>query len=82
MTRLNKYLAECGLCSRREADKLIDQGRVNVNGQKAVSGMKVCDTDVVEVNHRRVQSAAKVVLAYNKPFGITCTEKERHAEKT
>ncbi|MDE7185060.1 MAG: pseudouridine synthase [Lachnospiraceae bacterium] len=82
MTRLNKYLAECGLCSRREADKLIDQGRVNVNGQKAVSGMKVCDTDVVEVNHRRVQSATKVVLAYNKPVGITCTEKDRHAEKT
>ena len=52
MTRLNKYLAACGLCSRREADKLIDQGRVNVNGQKAVSGMKVCDTDVVEVNHK------------------------------
>ncbi len=83
MTRLNKYLAECGLCSRREADKLIDQGRVNVNGQKAVSGMKVCDTDVVEVNHKRIkQAAAKVVLAYNKPVGITCTEKDRHADKT
>ena len=62
MTRLNKYLAACGLCSRREADKLIDQGRVNVNGQKAVSGMKVWDTDVVEVNHKRIkQAAAKVV---------------------
>ncbi len=83
MTRLNKYLAECGLCSRREADKLIDQGRVYVNGQKAVSGMKVCDTDVVEVNHKRIkQAAAKVVLAYNKPVGITCTEKDRHADKT
>ena len=83
MTRLNKYLAACGLCSRREADKLIDQGRVNVNGQKAVSGMKVCDTDVVEVNHKRIkQAAAKVVLAYNKPVGITCTEKDRHADKT
>ena len=83
MTRLNKYLAACGLCSRREADKLIDQGRVNVNGQKAVSGMKVCDTDVVEVNHKRIkQAAAKVVLAYNKPVGITCTEKDRYAEKT
>ena len=83
MTRLNKYLAACGLCSGREADKLIDQGRVNVNGQKAVSGMKVCDTDVVEVNHKRIkQAAAKVVLAYNKPVGITCTEKDRHADKT
>lgn len=83
MTRLNKYLAACGLCSRREADKMIEQGRVNVNGQKAVSGMKVCDTDVVEVNHKRIkQAAAKVVLAYNKPVGITCTEKDRHADKT
>lgn len=84
MTRLNKYLAECGLCSRREADKLIDQGRVYVNGQRAVSGMKVCDRDIVEVNHQRLQSAAasKVVLAYNKPVGITCTEKDRYAEKT
>ncbi len=84
MTRLNKYLAECGLCSRREADKLIDQGRVYVNGQRAVSGMKVCDRDIVEVNHQRLQSvaASKVVLAYNKPVGITCTEKDRYAEKT
>lgn len=84
MTRLNKYLAECGLCSRREADKLIDQGRVYVNGQRAVSGMKVCDRDIVEVNHQRLRSAAasKVVLAYNKPDGITCTEKDRYAEKT
>ena len=84
MTRLNKYLAECGLFSRREADKLIDQGRVYVNGQRAVSGMKVCDRDIVEVNHQRLRSAAasKVVLAYNKPVGITCTEKDRYAEKT
>ncbi|MDE7271727.1 MAG: pseudouridine synthase [Lachnospiraceae bacterium] len=83
MTRLNKYLAECGICSRREADKLIDQGRVTVNGQKAVSGMQVCDKDCVEVNGKRVKAASsKVVLAYNKPVGVTCTEKDRHAERT
>ena len=83
MTRLNKYLAECGICSRREADRLIDQGRVRVNGQKAVSGMQVCDADCVEVNGKRVKSvSAKVVLAYNKPVGVTCTEKDRHAGKT
>lgn len=83
MTRLNKYLAECGICSRREADRLIDQGKVKVNGQKAVSGMQVCDGDCVEVNGKRVKSvSAKVVLAYNKPVGVTCTEKDRHAEKT
>ncbi len=83
MTRLNKYLAECGICSRREADKLIDQGRVIVNGQKAVSGMQVCGRDRVEVNGRQVKPvSSKVVLAYNKPIGVTCTEKDRYAEKT
>ena len=83
MTRLNKYLAECNICSRREADKLIDQGRVKVNGQKAVSGMQVSGQDCVEVNGRQVKPASsRVVLAYNKPVGVTCTEKDKHAEKT
>lgn len=83
MTRLNKYLAECGICSRREADKLIDQGQVRVNGQAAVSGMQVCDQDCVKVNGRQVKPlSSKVVLAYNKPVGVTCTEKDAYAEKT
>lgn len=83
MTRLNKYLAECGVCSRREADKYIDQGRVKVNGQKAVSGMQVCVQDFVEVNGNLVRPvSSKVVLAYNKPVGVICTEKDKHAEKT
>ncbi len=83
MTRLNKYLAECNICSRREADKLIDQGRVKVNGQKAVSGMQISGQDCVEVNGRQVKPvSSKIVLAYNKPVGVTCTEKDKHAEKT
>ena len=83
MTRLNKYLAECGVCSRREADRWIDQGRVTVNGQKAVSGMQVGGRDLVEVNGRQVKPvSSRVVLAYNKPVGVTCTDKDRHAEKT
>ncbi|MDE6055118.1 MAG: pseudouridine synthase [Lachnospiraceae bacterium] len=83
MTRLNKYLAECNVCSRREADKLIDQGRVKVNGHKAVSGMLVSSQDCVKVNGRQVKPvSSKVVLAYNKPVGVTCTEKDKHAEKT
>lgn len=83
MTRLNKYLAGCGICSRRDADRLIEQGRVYVNGQRAVNGMQVNDSDTVEVNGKTVKLAAsKVVLAYHKPTGITCTEKDRHAEKT
>lgn len=83
MTRLNKYLAECGICSRREADKLIEDGRVSVNGHAAVSGMQVSDTDLVEVDKKPARPvSAKVVLAYNKPVGVTCTEKDRYAKKT
>lgn len=83
MPRLNKYLAECGICSRREADRLIEQGRVKVNGKKAVTGIQTGDGDIVEVDGKTVKPAsARVVLAYNKPAGITCTERDRHAEKT
>ena len=83
MTRLNKYLAECGICSRREADRLIDLGKVYVNHERAVSGMQVSDTDIVEVNGKEVKSRErKIVLAYYKPVGVTCTEKDRHAKKT
>ncbi len=54
-----------------------------VNGQTAVSGMQVSDEDLVEVDKKNVKPlSAKVVLAYNKPVGVTCTEKDRHAEKT
>lgn len=80
--RLNKFLAECGVCSRRDADKLIEDGRVKVNNQTAVMGMKVCDSDFVTVNDQPVHSKnEKVVLAYNKPRGVTCTEKDRFADK-
>lgn len=83
MVRLNKYLASCGICSRREADRLIENGRVCVNGKTAVSGIQVSEADVVEVDGKNVeQPNAKVVLAYNKPVGVTCTEKDRHAKKT
>jgi len=62
---------------------LIEQGRVKVNGQKAVSGFQVGDKDLVEVNGKQIKPpVSKVVLAYNKPIGVTCTEKDRHAEKT
>lgn len=80
--RLNKYLAECGVCSRREADRLIEQGRVAVNGQVAVMGTKVTLEDEVAVNKKIIAGRKKtVVLAFNKPVGVTCTEKDRHAEK-
>lgn len=82
MTRLNKYLADCGVCSRREADKLIEAGKVTVNGTVAGMGSKVSETDKVQVNGKTLQGKSKnVVLAFYKPVGVTCTEKDKHAEK-
>lgn len=81
--RLNKYLAECGVCSRREADTLIEAGRVTVNGKKAEPGMRVSSADEVICNGKVLKSRnEKVVLAYYKPLGVTCTEKDRFADKT
>ncbi|MBO4976848.1 MAG: pseudouridine synthase [Lachnospiraceae bacterium] len=80
--RLNKYLAEHGICSRREADRLIEQCRVTVNGSIAGMGTKVSDEDEVALNGKRIGGKPKtVVLAFYKPVGVTCTEKDRHAEK-
>lgn len=79
--RLNKYLAECGICSRRQGDILIEQGRVTVNGVSAVSGQKVSSKDRIEVNGKPLNGTLKkVVLKYNKPVGVTCTEKDDHAK--
>ena len=81
--RLNKYLAESGLCSRRDADRLIEEGRVQVNGRMPSAGMKVNDLDKITVDEKPVaRREKKVVLAYYKPQGVTCTEKDRHAEVT
>ena len=82
-TRLNKYIAECGVCSRREADKLIEDGQVTVNGKVAGMGVKVSAGDTVICQGKVLAGKNdKVVLAYYKPLGITCTEKDRFAEKT
>jgi len=81
-TRLNKYLAQCGVCSRREADKLIEQGRVLVNGIPGTTGQQVSTADRIHVNGKLLQGVeSKKVLAFYKPVGVTCTEKDRHAEK-
>ena len=82
-TRLNKYIAECGVCSRREADRLIEAGKVTVNGKTANMWVKVSLTDEAIVNGRKLtKKEEKVVLAYYKPIGITCTEKDRFADRT
>lgn len=79
--RINKYLAMCGICSRRDADKLIEQNAVTVNGKRALSGMRVTDADVVMVNGKRVTNPEKkIILAYYKPIGVTCTARDKHAK--
>lgn len=81
--RLNKYLAACGIASRREADRLIEQGAVLVNGQSAQMGMLVNGEDEILVHGKKVQEQErKVVLLYHKPAGVVCTRKDAHAERT
>ncbi|HJA93513.1 MAG TPA: rRNA pseudouridine synthase [Candidatus Eisenbergiella merdipullorum] len=81
--RLNKFLADCGICSRREADRMIEAGRVTVNGRPAGTGVRVSPSDEVLVDGRPLKRKdKKVVLAFYKPVGVTCTEKDRYAEKT
>ncbi|MBT8302164.1 MAG: 23S rRNA pseudouridine(2604) synthase RluF [Maribacter sp.] len=73
--RINKFLSEVGYCSRRAADKLIDQGRVTVNGQVPEMGTKINSGDDVRVDGERISepSEKSVYLAFNKPIGIVCT---------
>lgn len=79
LKRLNKYLSELGYCSRRAADKLIEQGRVLVNGETAVMGLKVSEEDDIEVDGEKLSKRASdfVYLAFNKPVGIVCTTDTR-----
>jgi 23S rRNA pseudouridine2604 synthase len=74
-TRINKYLSEVGYCSRREADKLITAGRVQLNGEVPEMGTKVGADDIVSVDGKRVNDPKEkfVYLAFNKPIGIVCT---------
>lgn len=79
--RLNKYLSEAGICSRREADKLIEQGTVTVDGRRAEAGMKVGPGQIVKVGKKTVSLQDEmVVLAVNKPRGIVCTEERRERD--
>lgn len=79
--RLNKYLSEAGVCSRREADRLIETGRVTVDGQRAQTGMRVVPGQVVKVGNKVVSKQDEmIVLAVNKPRGIVCTEERRERD--
>jgi 23S rRNA pseudouridine2604 synthase len=72
--RINKFFTEQGFCSRRAADRMIEEGRVQINGRVAILGDQVTDADVVTVDGRVVKSRPRAVyLAYHKPVGVTCT---------
>jgi len=76
--RLNKFISDSGFCSRREADRHIEEGMVSINGQVAQTGVRVQPGDEVKVEGRRIRASAqnkadRVYIAYNKPVGITCT---------
>jgi len=77
--RINKYLSQAGFCSRREADKLMEQGRVSINGQFIEKGTKVNPGDQVFVDGKLVEfeTEEKVYLAVNKPKGVVCTTNSR-----
>ncbi|MBR6159453.1 MAG: pseudouridine synthase [Lachnospiraceae bacterium] len=78
--RINKYLAEAGICSRREADRLVGEGKVLINGIKAENGSKVGENDHVTVGGKKVGGVQrKVYLKFYKPKGIVCTA-EKQAE--
>ncbi|MBT8303112.1 MAG: 23S rRNA pseudouridine(2604) synthase RluF [Bacteroidia bacterium] len=79
LTRLNKYLSEAGYCSRREADRLIDAGRVTINGKVPEMGTKVAPGEIVAVDGQVIKNTEKdnVYLAFNKPVGIVCTTDTR-----
>ena len=76
--RLNKFLSDAGVCSRREADRLIESGKVTVDGKRAEMGMKVTGEQVVCVGKKQVKPKNEMVLlAVNKPVGIVCTEEKK-----
>lgn len=78
-TRLNKYISESGICSRREADRYIEQGNVFLNGKRATIGDQVVPGDVVKVNGQVIEprdAEDTVFIALNKPVGIVSTTED------
>lgn len=72
--RLNKYLSDAGVCSRREADRLVEAGRITINGETARMGMQVSDETEICIDGKQItREEKKVLLAFHKPRGIECT---------
>lgn len=76
MIRINKFLASAGVCSRRKADELVQQGKVKINGRVAVLGDTVSETDQISVDNKPIKpQSEKIYIAFHKPFGaITTTD--------
>ncbi len=73
-TRLNKFISEAGVASRRAADRMIEEGRVTINGKPAVVGDRVYEDDIVAVDGKRIAKEEEdIILVFNKPPGVTCT---------
>jgi len=73
--RINKYLSQIGICSRREADKLVDSGRIKVNNEIAILGTKIMEGDKITIDDKLIKPKKKktIFIAFNKPKGIVCT---------
>ena len=73
--RINKYLSQIGICSRREADKLVDSGRIKVNNEIAILGTKINEGDKITIDNKLIKPKKKktIFIAFNKPKGIVCT---------
>lgn len=79
--RINKYLSSCGYCSRREADRLIDEKRVRIDGVIAELGSRVSDGQQVTVDDKPVAvSDERILIAFNKPVGIVCTTTDKQGD--
>ncbi|MDO5403620.1 MAG: S4 domain-containing protein, partial [Eubacteriales bacterium] len=80
-TRINKYLSAAGVCSRREADRLVEEGRIAINGKTAIMGEKIKEGDEVCIDGRRIiQEECQILLAVNKPTGIVCTTTDKQGK--
>ena len=82
--RINKYLSDIGYCSRRQADKLIEEGKITIDGEVCSMGRKVMGTEDIRVEGRKVHSTKKegtfTLIAFNKPVGIVCTSEKREKD--
>ena len=81
--RINKFISQSGICSRREADNLIKKGLVHINGKKCITlGQKIKTDDKVEVNGKEIEAEKKIYILLNKPKDFITTKKDTHGRKT